>query len=100
MLALAHVRRKRGCGARPQLEPESEITNDLFRKKAHEIRVAGEMGGVVRKNPLRSGRSADVIVFLQQQDTQTGAGEVRGGYQPVVPCAEDNDVVFGLQLHY
>src|ERR1043166_4642856 len=98
MLAVADVRCKRGCRARPELELESKITNDLFRKKAHEIGVAGEMGGIVRKYLLGSGRTAEVIVFLQQQDTQAGTGKVSGGHQPIVPCTEDNDVVFGLQL--
>jgi hypothetical protein len=42
--------------------------------------------------------TADVIEALEQLDPAPGAGEVRGGYQAVVPAADDDDVVALVQL--
>src|SRR6266704_5233405 len=47
MSAITRVRRESGRSARPQLKPQSQIVNDLFRKQAYEIGIAGEVGVVI-----------------------------------------------------
>src|SRR5206468_8926986 len=73
MLAMVHVWRTRGNRASTQFKVQAEIADDFLRKQTHEIGISGELRVKIGKHALRGGRSADVIIFLQQQDAQSSA---------------------------
>src|SRR5436190_22167688 len=76
MLAMVHVRRTRGNRASAQFKVQSEIADDFLRKQTHEIGISGEMRVKIVEHTLLAGRSADVIIFLQQQHAQSSAPQI------------------------
>src|SRR5215813_3633570 len=62
--AVSLIRRVGSHGSATQLEVKSEIADDFFGKKANEIRVTREPGIVIRKDFLRGGCPADVVVLF------------------------------------
>src|SRR5438874_9416092 len=94
MAPVLQVRCERPDGAAPQLEVQSEIANNFLRKQANEIRISGEPGVIIGKNFLRSCRSANVIVFFQQEHAEASPPKIAGGDESVMPRAQDHNVVF------
>ena len=54
---------------------------------------------VVGEHFLRSRGSADVIVLLQEQDTQARAGQVGRRHETIMSGAQDDHVVFEFHCH-
>ena len=79
--------------APPQVDAQAEVVDDPPGEQAHEVRVARQPRVDARPRTLRHGGAADVVEALEHDDRQTGAGEVRGGDEGVVPSADDHDVV-------
>ena len=77
MAAVLHVRRERPGRAPAQLELQAEIANDFLREQTDQVGVARQMRVEIGEDLLRSRRAADVIVLLQQQDTQSRAAPDR-----------------------
>ena len=93
------IRRERPGCASAQLEFQAKIANNFLREQADQVRVARQICIVVRENFLRGGGSADVVIFLQHQDTQTGPREISRGHETIVSGTEDNHVVFSFHCN-
>ena len=75
----------------PHVEPE--VVDDATGQEAHEVGVAGEPRVDALERLRRHGGAAEVVVALEEQHGEAGAGEVGGGREAVVAAAEDHDVV-------
>ena len=75
----------------PHVEPE--VVDDAPGKEAHEVGVAGEPRVDALERLRRDGGAAEVVVALEEEHGEAGAGEVGGGREAVVSAAEDHDVV-------
>ena len=95
MAAVLHVGCERPGRTPAQLEVQPQIANDFLREQADQVRVARQIRVVVGEHFLRGRRSADVIVLLQEQDTQSRAGQVGRRHQAIMSGAQDDDIVFG-----
>jgi hypothetical protein len=94
MLAILPVGRERSGGTTTQLEFQSQIANNFLGQQANEIRIARQSGVIIGKKFLRRGSPADVIVFLQQQNTQAGPAQITRRDKSIVPSSQNNDIVF------
>ena len=98
---VGRVGRVRRVAAPPQVDAQAQVVDDPPGEQAHQVRVARQPRVDARPRPLRHRGAADVVEALEHDDLPTGAGEVRGGDESVVPSADDHDVVGvrGASLH-
>jgi hypothetical protein len=99
-MATAPQIRRVGCDpATTQLESQAEIASYLPREKAYQIGISRKACIKIREDLLGNGSAAQEIVFLENQDTKSGAGQVAGGDQAVMTCAQDDGVVAIVLSH-
>src|SRR4029077_1574515 len=75
LMTILNIRRKRPGRPPAQFELQAKIANDLLREQTDQIRIARQPRVVIGKNFLGSRRPANVIIFLQEKDAQSGAAE-------------------------
>jgi hypothetical protein len=67
MVSVTYVWSARGRGAAAKLQRQTEVADNLMREQTDKVRIPRQARVVIGKNLLRSRRSADVIIFFQQQ---------------------------------
>jgi hypothetical protein len=92
-LRVARVGRVRRVPPAHEAHVETEVVDDALREQAHEIGVPGESRVDALEGLRRDRGPAEVVVALEQEHGETGAGEVGGGGEAVVSAADDHDVV-------
>ena len=92
-------RRGVGCVGRVaapgQPHPGTEVVDDASGQQADQIRVAGQPRIDAVERVRRDRRPTDVVQPLQHLHPSSGAGQVGGGDQAVVPAADDDDIGIG-----
>src|SRR4029453_10884411 len=89
------------CGRAPtQLKIQTKITDDFLREQTDQIRIAGQTRVVIGEYFLRSGCSADVIVPLQQKNTQPGSPQITRCDQPVMAGSKNDDIVTRFHFEF
>ena len=96
MLPIVQVGCKRAGYPPAKFQLQPEVVYDLFRKQTNEVRITRNVGVVVWKNLLLCSGTADVIVFLQHQDIESGLSQIRSRDQAVMTRSKNNRVVTGL----
>ncbi len=91
--AAVGVGRVRGGVARPQLQPQPQLVDELLRHEAHEVGVARQAGIEVVERPGTDRGSAHLRESFEHDDVLAGPGQVGGGDEGVVAAADDDDVV-------
>ncbi len=92
-LPVAHGRGVRGDPAPPQVQPQPEVPHHLPRQQADQVGVARQPGVHTRERPGGDGRPADPGQPFQDQHPLPGPRQIGRRHQPVVPAADDHDVV-------
>ncbi len=81
----------------PQVDAQAQVVDDPPGKQAHQVRVSRQPGVHARPGTLRHSGAPDVVEALEHDDLLTGAGEVRGGDERIVPSSDDHDIVSVLR---
>src|SRR3954468_4656556 len=98
MMSMSHVWRARCDRAPAQFHVQAKILDDLLRQQADQIGIPRQARVVIRKNSLRYGRTADVIIFFQQQHAQPRAREICRRDEPVMSGSQNDDIV--VRFHF
>src|SRR5207244_94721 len=96
MLPVVQIRRKRRRRALAQFKVQSEVSDDFLREQTNEVRISRQLRIVIRKDFLRSGSAADVIVLFQKQNTQACAPKVARCHKPVMSSSQNDNIVSSL----
>src|SRR5581483_10958592 len=91
------IGRERSGRAPAQFEVQSKIADDFLREQTDEVRVSRKSRIVIGEDFLGGGRTADITVLFQNQNTQTCPSKVACCHEAIVSGPQDYNVV--LRFH-
>src|SRR5439155_15197120 len=93
VLSVIQIRCKRRRRALAQFKVQSKVSDDFLREQTNEVRISRQSRVVIRKDFLRSGSAADVIVLFQKYNTQACAPKVARCYKSVMSSSQNDNIV-------
>src|SRR5207249_1614827 len=74
-----------------------EFGDDEGMEEADEVRARAHHEPAIVKRAVESARSAQLLPAFEHEDGASGAREIGGGGQAVVPAADDDRVPFSMR---